>query len=84
MTLITRANREHSTVAGRLLEQLRDIRQITDRNARDVRGTKDGTSDLLRHAQELTGMIDSTVPRRSRLNGNSGSNGKRKATNGRG
>jgi hypothetical protein len=71
-------------VAGRLLEQLRDIRQITDRNARDVRGTKDGTSDLLRHAQELTGMIDSTVPRRSRLNGNSGSNGKRKATNGRG
>jgi methyl-accepting chemotaxis protein len=84
MTLITRANREHSTVAGRLLEQLRDIRQITDRNARDVRGTKDGTSDLLRHAQELTGMIDATVPRRSRVNGNSGSNGKRKATNGRG
>jgi hypothetical protein len=67
-----------------LLDQLRDIRQITDRNARDVRGTKDGTSDLLRHAHELTGMMDTKARRRSRANGHSGSNGKRKATNGRG
>ena len=71
-------------MAGRLLDQLRDIRQITDRNARDVKETKGGTSDLLRHAEELTGMIESTAARRNRANGHSGSNGKRKATNGRG
>ena len=84
LTLITHANLEHSTAAGRLLEQLRNIRQVTDRNARDVRETKSGTVDLLRHAQELTGFIETRQPRGGRSNGHSGSNGKRKAANGRG
>ena len=48
--LITHANREHSTVAGRVLDQLRDIRKITDRNARDVNETRGNTAELLRHA----------------------------------
>ena len=58
MKLITHANREHSGVAGRLLDQLRDIRQITERNAREVKETKGGATDLLRHAEELAGIVE--------------------------
>ena len=38
--LITRANREHSGVAGALLEQLTEVRRITDRNAAGVKETR--------------------------------------------
>jgi len=31
MALITRANREHSTVAAGILDVMKDIRKITDR-----------------------------------------------------
>jgi methyl-accepting chemotaxis protein len=83
MKLITHANRDHSGVAGRLLDQLRDIRQVSDRNAREVKETKGGAADLLRHAQELTGIVERSDERAS-TNGRSGANGKRKASNGRG
>ncbi len=55
--LITRANREHSTVAGALLDQLRDIRKITDRNARDVSETRGNTAELIKHAADLAGLV---------------------------
>jgi hypothetical protein len=84
MKLITHANRDHSGVTGRLLDQLREIRQITDRNAREVRETKGGASDLLRHAQELAGMVDHRGQRGKSTNGSNGATGKRKGTNGRG
>jgi methyl-accepting chemotaxis protein len=54
--LITTANRTHSTAAGRVLEQLRDIRKITDRNARDVHETRGNTAELVRHAEDLAGL----------------------------
>jgi methyl-accepting chemotaxis protein len=54
--LITTANRTHSTAAGRVLEQLRDIRKITDRNARDVHETRGNTAELVRHAEDLVGL----------------------------
>ncbi len=82
MKLITHANRDHSGVAGRLLDQLRDIRQITDRNAREVKETKGGATDLLRHAEELAGIVERRW--RASTNGRHGSNGKRKGSNGRG
>jgi hypothetical protein len=69
MKLITHANRDHSMVAGRLLDHLRDVRQITDRNAREVKETRGGAADLLKRAEELSGII---------------SRGTRKGTNGRG
>jgi len=58
MKLITHANREHSGVAGRLLDQLREIRQVTDRNAREVKQTRGSAADLLKHAEALTGIVD--------------------------
>jgi methyl-accepting chemotaxis protein len=73
--LITHANREHSTVAGRVLDQLRDIRKITDRNARDVHETRGNTAELLRHAEDLVGLA---------AGGPNGSNSKRSGVNGRG
>ena len=72
--LITTANREHSTVAGRVLEQLRDIRKITDRNARDVHETRGNTAELIRHTEVLVGLAS----------GANGGNGKRSGVNGRG
>jgi methyl-accepting chemotaxis protein len=83
MKLITHANRDHSGVAGRLLDQLRDIRQVTDRNAREVKETKGGATDLLRHAQELAGIVERAGERAS-TNGRNGSNRRRKGSNGRG
>jgi methyl-accepting chemotaxis protein len=83
MKLITHANRDHSGVAGRLLDQLREIRQISDRNAREVKETKGGAADLLRHAQELAGIVQRSDERAS-TNGRSATNGKRKGSNGRG
>ena len=80
MKLITHANREHSGVAGRLLDQLRDVRQITDRNAREVKETRGSAVDLLRHAEELSGIVD----RGASGNGHQPTNGKRKGSNGRG
>ncbi|MCU1384139.1 MAG: methyl-accepting chemotaxis sensory transducer, partial [Acidobacteria bacterium] len=69
MKLITHANRDHSAVAVRLLDQLRDVRHITDRNAREVKETRGGAADLLKHAAELAGIVE---------------RGARKGTNGRG
>jgi len=69
---ITVANREHSTVAAGVLDQLRDIRKITDRNARDVSETRGNTAELIKHASDLTGLIGR------------GANGTRDGANGRG
>ena len=69
---ITVANREHSTVAGGMLDQLRDIRKITDRNARDVSETRGNTAELIKHASDLAGLVGR------------GTNGTRNVANGRG
>jgi len=74
--LITRANKEHSAGAARMLEQLRDIRIITERNARGVKETRGGTDALLRHAEALVGGLETR-------RGGRGANG-RQSTNGRG
>lgn len=73
--LITQANREHSTVAGRVLDWLRDIRTITDRNARDVHQTRGNTAELMQHATDLAGLVGGGV---------NGAGAKRNGTNGRG
>ena len=57
LDLITKANKQHSSRAGRVLSQLKDVRSITERNARSARGTHSGTEDLLRHAEALTGAL---------------------------
>ena len=57
MDLITKANKQHSSRAGRVLTQLKDVRAITERNARSARDTQGGTGDLLRHAEALTGAL---------------------------
>jgi methyl-accepting chemotaxis protein len=76
--LITHANREHSTVAARLLDQLRDIRAITDRNVRGVKETQGGTVDLLKHAQALGAAVPGGEHRQERAmtNGRAGTNGR--------
>jgi methyl-accepting chemotaxis protein len=54
---MTRANREQSAAAARLLGQLEEIRKITDRNTTGVRQTRGGTAALLRQAETLTGIV---------------------------
>jgi len=58
MKLITHANREHSTVSARLLDQLREVRNVTERNAREVKQTRGSAADLLKHAEELSGIVE--------------------------
>ena len=65
MKLITHANRDHSGVAVRLLEQLRDIRHITDRNVTEVMQTRVSAADLIKHAEELSVIVDRSAAKRS-------------------
>jgi methyl-accepting chemotaxis protein len=58
INLITRANKEHSAVAGTLVTALGEIRQITERNASGVARTRGGTEDLMRRAGALTALVD--------------------------
>jgi methyl-accepting chemotaxis protein len=78
LKLITHANREHSVVAAHMLDQLRAVREIADRNARDVKETRSSTAGLIKHSEELSGI--------ARQNGRRtpGANGKRNGVNGRG
>ena len=45
--------------AARVLSQLKDVRTVTERNARAAKDTQGGTGDLLRHAEALTGALAS-------------------------
>jgi methyl-accepting chemotaxis protein len=81
--LITHANRDHSSTAAGLLEQLREVRQLIDRNAREVNQTLGGATDLVRHAEELSGLVAHAGRPAPGGHGN-GANGRRRASNGRG
>jgi len=86
--LITRTNKAHTDGAVRLLTQLRDVRAVVERNARGVQDTRGGTSDLLRHAEALAGVLDPRrrTPDRAATNGRTGSSGRgggRSRSNGR-
>jgi methyl-accepting chemotaxis protein len=67
--LITIANREHSVVAGQLLDTLKQIREITDRNAHGVQETRGGTNDLVERAAALVSMAERSTGRHPRGNG---------------
>ena len=56
--LVATGSREHSKVASRLLNQLVDVRRITQRNVEGVGRTRGGTADLLKQAQTLTGLMN--------------------------
>ena len=56
--LITRANREHSSVSVGILNGLIDIRQVTERNAQGVKETLRNATGLLERAESLNTIID--------------------------
>jgi methyl-accepting chemotaxis protein len=62
--LITHANAEHSTASSRVLDQLREIRTITARNARGVKETRGNTDELVRQAEALIGDLETRRGRR--------------------
>ena len=39
-----------------MLDQLRAVRQITDRNVRDVKETRSSSAEIIKHAEELSGI----------------------------
>jgi methyl-accepting chemotaxis protein len=67
--LITTSNREHSVVAAQLLNTLKQVREITDRNAHGVQETRGGTNDLLQRATALVSMAERSTGRHARGNG---------------
>jgi methyl-accepting chemotaxis protein len=77
LQLITRANREQSAAAGRVVAQLDEIRRIADRNAVGVKQTRGSTADLLRQAEALTGIVGEAAT--SPAGGNSRSRARRPA-----
>ena len=61
--LITQANREHGRVSGMLLQDMAEIRRITDQNVNGVRQTRTSTADLLKYAEALTSMMNGQTER---------------------
>jgi len=66
---ITRSNRQHLTSAEQVLGTLTDIRQITERNARGVKTTLSGTTDLTARAEQLAELVGGTGSGRAGENG---------------
>ena len=52
--LIAGANKDHSAGAVRLLDQLKSVRTVTERNARGVQETRSSTAELIGHLATLT------------------------------
>jgi methyl-accepting chemotaxis protein len=67
--LITRANRDHAAGTARVVDQLADVRRITDRNAQGVKQTRGGTAELLKQAETLTSIMGEAVASRTSPNG---------------
>jgi methyl-accepting chemotaxis protein len=55
--LIHRANREHSTVAGGLLQQVADVRRIAERNAAGMTRTRGSLDELEAQARALGAAV---------------------------
>jgi methyl-accepting chemotaxis protein len=71
--LIAGANKDHSAGAGRLRDQLKSVRAVTERNVRGVQETRSGTAELIGHLATLTGELDGRASSSARQ----GSNGRR-------
>jgi len=56
--LITRANREHSTVSVAILGALKEIRSVTEQNVAGVKDTLRNTGSLLERVQSLNTAMD--------------------------
>ena len=54
---ITAANRAHSQSADTTLQDLLELRRVTERNAGGVRQTRESTANLLRYADELSAVV---------------------------
>jgi methyl-accepting chemotaxis protein len=70
--LISGANREHVLASQALLNDLAEVRRVTDRNARGVQQTRTYTADLLRQAEVLNALVERNGARTSRSNGRTG------------
>jgi methyl-accepting chemotaxis protein len=76
--LITMANREHSNVSTGFVKMLREIRDVTERNARGVKDTRSTTGELVNRAAALTSVTNGTSLHVNGGNGRTnGGNGKR-------
>ena len=51
--------------AGDVLQDLAELRRVTDRNAAGVRQTRASTADLLRYAEALTAVVDDLRSKRA-------------------
>jgi methyl-accepting chemotaxis protein len=58
LTLITRANREHSAAGEAILKSLTEIRAITTRNAQGVQDSRRGTDGLRERTAALAALAD--------------------------
>ncbi len=58
ITLLTRTNREHSTVVGQILAGLSDIQRIAERNTQGVQNSRRAISSLLEQIQTIITSID--------------------------
>jgi methyl-accepting chemotaxis protein len=75
--LITQANTQHSQAAGALVNDISEIRTITDRNASGVKRTRSSTDELLRSAETLADIVHDLSG-----GGSAHSNGRSGRTNG--
>ena len=76
IALISKANKERAEVCAGLVNRVRDIRRISDRNASGVKKTRGNTTELLTRAETLKTLMSET-----RRRGNGGRT--RTSSNGR-
>jgi methyl-accepting chemotaxis protein len=74
--LVATLNREHSNGSARLLEQLKSIRSVSERNTRGVLESRGTTTELVERAKELRTAINGASAKNGR-------NGRRSGVNGR-
>jgi methyl-accepting chemotaxis protein len=70
---VAKGNQQHSKGTAKVVGQLAEIRQITQRNAEGVSRTRGGTADLIEQARALTGLMNTPQSRSS--NGRNGKHG---------
>ena len=74
--MITKANKERAEACAGIVNRVRDIRRISDRNASGVKKTRGNTTELLTRAETLRTLMSETRRRSNGGRARTSSNGR--------
>jgi methyl-accepting chemotaxis protein len=65
--LVSTANTEHSSTAGRVVARLKSIRAVSEQNTEGVLESRGTTGELIEHAEALRSGVSRNAPRNGRV-----------------